>query len=144
MEKIKFLGMASLMVLATCMTSCSSDDNNGDEEKPSQKYTWSTDGGIKACDHLLFSEVDNSEDVNGTQIGNGDAEFVFKGKQTLKKGTYILKGWVYIANGAELTIEPGTIIKPNNLIGFGRKLGYIHGLKHKRSATGTKYLVKRI
>lgn len=111
MEKIKFLGMASLMVLATCMTSCSSDDNNGDEEKPSQKYTWSTDGGIKACDHLLFSEVDNSENVNGTQIGNGDAEFVFKGKQTLKKGTYILKGWVYIANGAELTIEPGTIIK---------------------------------
>ena len=91
MEKIKFLGMASLMVLATCMTSCSSDDNNGDEEKPSQKYTWSTDGGIKACDHLLFSEVDNSEDVNGTQIGNGDAEFVFKGKQTLKKGTYISK-----------------------------------------------------
>lgn len=29
----------------------------------------------------------------------------------MKKGTYLLKGWVYIADGAELTIEPGTIIK---------------------------------
>ena len=48
---------------------------------------------------------------NGTQIGNGDQEFVFTGKQTLKKGTYILKGWVYIADGAQLTIEPGTVIK---------------------------------
>lgn len=48
---------------------------------------------------------------DGNQIGSGDKEFVFTGKQTLKKGTYLLKGWVYIADGAELTIEPGTIIK---------------------------------
>ena len=75
------------------------------------EYTWGTDGGLKSCDHILFSEVDNSENANGAQIGNGDAEFVFTGKQTLKKGTYLLKGWVYIANGAELTIEPGTVIK---------------------------------
>ena len=75
MEKIKFLGMASLMVLATCMTSCSSDDNNGDEEKPSQKYTWSTDGGIKACDHLLFSEVDNSEDVNRSEEHTSELQY---------------------------------------------------------------------
>ena len=113
MEKIKFLGLASIIAIAaTSMTSCSSDDDNNDDggnDKP--EYVWSTDGGLKACDHLLFSEVDNSENADGKQIGNGDAEFVFTGKQTLKKGTYLLKGWVYIANGAELTIEPGTIIK---------------------------------
>ena len=113
MEKIKYLGLASIIAIAaTSMTSCSSDDDNNDDGgngKP--EYVWSTDGGLKACDHLLFSEVDNSENADGKQIGNGDAEFVFTGKQTLKKGTYLLKGWVYIANGAELTIEPGTIIK---------------------------------
>ncbi len=36
---------------------------------------------------------------------------VFKGKQTLAKGTYLLKGWIYVANGSELTIEAGTVIK---------------------------------
>lgn len=114
MKKVKFLTMASLMTLAACMTSCSSDDNNDVNPNPgtdTEKYVWSEDGGLKACDHILFSEIDNSENANGAQIGNGDAEFVFSGKQTLKKGTYILKGWVYIADGAELTIEPGTVIK---------------------------------
>ena len=108
--------MASIIALATCMTACSSDnDEPGNNPEvptiPTETYTWSNDGGLKACDHLLFDVVDNSENANGTQIGNGDAEFVFTGKQTLKKGTYLLKGWVYIANGAELTIEPGTVIK---------------------------------
>ena len=117
MKALKYLSLASIMTLAACMTSCSSDDdnNNGDnptpDPTPTEKYVWSEDGGLKSCDHILFSEVDNSENANGAQIGNGDAEFVFTGKQTLKKGTYLLKGWVYIANGAELTIEPGTVIK---------------------------------
>ena len=109
---MKKLTFASLLVLATCMTACSSDDdpvNNPDTTD--EKYNWGTDNGLKSCDHILFSEVDNSEKADGTQIGNGDAEFVFTGKQTLKKGTYLLKGWVYIANGAELTIEPGSVIK---------------------------------
>lgn len=113
MKEVKFLAMASIMTLAACMTSCSSDDNNGsDEPNPgTTAYVWGTDGGLKSCDHLLFNEADNSEDASGTQIGNGDAEFVFTGKQTLRKGTYLLKGWVYLADGAELTIEPGTVIK---------------------------------
>lgn len=42
---------------------------------------------------------------------NGDQEFVFKGTQTLAKGTYLLKGWVYVGAGSTLTIEPGTVIK---------------------------------
>ena len=117
MKKVKFLTMASIMSLAMCMVSCSDDNDEPGKtpdptpETPTEKYVWGEDGGLKSCDHILFSEVDNSENANGAQIGNGDAEFVFTGKQTLKKGTYLLKGWVYIANGAELTIEPGTVIK---------------------------------
>lgn len=58
----------------TTFTACS-DDNTPEKSTPS--YNWSEDGGLKACDNLLFE--------NGTQIGNGDNEFVFKGKQTLKR-----------------------------------------------------------
>jgi len=89
----------ALIGLATTVgfSACSSDDDVTTDSR-----TWSEDGGLKAADNLLF---------DGNVIGNGDTEFVFKGKQTIKKGTYTLKGWVYIADGAELTIEPGTIIK---------------------------------
>ncbi len=84
-----------------------------EEQTPStptgEDYVWKTDGGLKACDHILFS--DGEEDPDGNEIGNGDDEFVFYGAQTLAKGTYYLKGWVYVADGAQLTIEPGTIIK---------------------------------
>ena len=101
------------MLTAGLTTACSSDDDNdgkdGKEIVDAAKYNWSTNGGLKACDHILFG-TDNSENANGTQIGNGDKEFVFTGKQTLKKGVYTLKGWVYLAEGAQLTIEPGTII----------------------------------
>lgn len=92
--------LAMSLATATTFTACSDDDDTTPAPRP--EYNWSEDGGLKACDNLLFE---------GNQIGNGDNEFVFKGKQTLKKGTYLLKGWVYIADGAELTIEPGTIIK---------------------------------
>ncbi len=114
MNKTKFYGCLGILALTgTMFTACSNDDN--DDKGQTSAAVWSTDGGVQSCDHLLFTESDQagSKDVNdkGTQIGNGNQEFVFTGKQTLKKGTYILKGWVYIANGAELTIEPGTIIK---------------------------------
>lgn len=91
------------------MSSCSSNDDES-KPQPSAAYVWGTDGSIKTCDHLTFS-VEGKGDVNGTVIGNGDKEFIFTGKQTLKKGVYLMKGWVYVADGAELTIEPGTIIK---------------------------------
>ena len=70
MKKVKFLSFASIIALATCMTACSSDNDepgtNPEPVNPTETYTWSTDGGLKACDHLLFNVVDNSEDVNGT------------------------------------------------------------------------------
>lgn len=114
MNKTKFYGCLGILALAGTMFTACSDDNN-DDNKQTTSAVWTTDGGLRACDHLLFTENDNvdSKDVNdnGTQIGNGNQEFVFTGKQTLKKGVYVLKGWVYIADGAELTIEPGTVIK---------------------------------
>lgn len=114
MNKTKFYGCLGILALAGTMFTACSDDNN-DDNKQTTSAVWTTDGGLRACDHLLFTENDkvDSKDVNdnGTQIGNGNQEFVFTGKQTLKKGVYVLKGWVYIADGAELTIEPGTVIK---------------------------------
>src|SRR3989339_1930377 len=48
---------------------------------------------------------------NTNEIGNGVQEFEIKENHTIKKGTYVLKGWVYVTTGATLTIEAGTIIK---------------------------------
>ncbi len=116
MKSMKLLGCISIFAMAISMTACSSSNDNVADNGTntgggtgSTSYVWTTDGGLKACDHILFSN--GKEDANGIEIGNGDQEFVFTGKQTLKKGTYLLKGWVYIGNGAQLTIEPGTIIK---------------------------------
>ena len=111
MKKKSFLSVAMMATaLTVTVASCSNDDevNNGNEEQ--KAYVWGTDGSIKTCDHLLFSS-EGKEDGQGRVIGNGDKEFIFTGKQTLKKGTYLMKGWIYVADGAELTIEPGTVIK---------------------------------
>lgn len=105
---MNLLGCMGILMLAATMGSCS--DNDDPTPNPGAAYTWTTDGGIKACDHLLFGE-DGKDNAEGTVIGNSDQELVFKGKQTIKKGVYTLKGWIYIADGSELTIEPGTIIK---------------------------------
>ena len=105
---MNLLGCMGILMLAATMGSCSNNDDP--TPHPGAAYTWTTDGGIKACDHLLFGE-DGKDNAEETVIGNGDQELVFKGKQTIKKGVYTLKGWIYIADGSELTIEPGTIIK---------------------------------
>lgn len=105
---MNLLGCMGILMLAATMGSCS--DNDDPTPNSGAAYTWTTDGGIKACDHLLFGE-DGKDNAKGTVIGNGDQELVFKGKQTIKKGVYTIKGWIYIADGSELTIEPGTIIK---------------------------------
>lgn len=89
---------ALALVLPLTFAACS-DDN---EPAQTEERHWTTNGGLKAADNLLFE---------GNVIGNGDQEFVFTGRQTLKRGTYTLKGWVYVAEGAELTIEPGTVIR---------------------------------
>ena len=91
------------------LVACSSDDNTPPTDKPDPSEPSITDpevyydGNVAHSKGILFSE--------GTQLGNGDQNFVFTGKETLKKGTYLMKGWIYVADGADLTIEPGTIIK---------------------------------
>lgn len=104
-----FLGCMGILAMSMTFMSCSSDNDNPDPQ-PGTAYQWSTDGGFKACDHLLFTD-DGKDAPQGTVIGNGDQNFVFKGTQTLQRGTYTLKGWVYVASGSTLTIPAGTVIK---------------------------------
>lgn len=110
MNKMNLLGCMGILALTATLGSCSSNDDPTPDPTPGVAYKWITNEGLKACDHLLFGE-DGKDNAEGTVIGNGDQQLVFNGKQTLKKGVYTLKGWVYICDGAELTIEPGTVIK---------------------------------
>ena len=110
MKAKEIFGSVCFLALAASLTACSSDDNNEPSINKPTSYTKGVDGGLTSCNGILFNE-DGTDNANGTQIGNGEQGFVFTGNTTLKKGTYTLKGWVYIANGATLTIEPGTVIK---------------------------------
>ena len=108
--KLNAMKWSSLLIMAAAMsiaTSCSDDNKGDDTDNNNPSVTRPTDAGeysgLATSDGILFE--------NGTQIGNGDQEFCFTGKQTIKKGTYVMKGWIYVRPGAELTIEPGTIIK---------------------------------
>lgn len=102
--KMKRIGMTAMMIatftLTGLLTACSDDDNSaptgGDPEVTYEGTTAYSTG-------ILFQE--------GTQIGNGDQNFCFTGDVTIKRGTYHLKGWVYVTKGAKLTIEPGVVIK---------------------------------
>lgn len=105
--KFKSFYVYALMAGVSMLSVACSDD---DPQNGGSGYEWGTDNGATSCNNVLFNE-DGTENPQGTVIGNGDRDFVFTGNQTLAKGTYLLKGWVYIANGAQLTIEPGTIIK---------------------------------
>lgn len=49
----------------------------------------------------------NNSDPNVTKVISGTIDQSI----TLKKGVFTLKGYVYVNNGAILTIEPGTIVK---------------------------------
>lgn len=112
--KIKKFGwiimMCTAIAIGNVMSSCS-DDTNGENggnggngngngsTDPEVTY----DGTTAYSKGVLFN--------NGTELGNGDQHFVFTGDVTLEKGTYLLKGWVYVADGAKLRIPAGTIIK---------------------------------
>lgn len=83
------------------MASCSSDDDTQDSQPKDPDVTYQ--GNVAYSKGLLFND--------GTEIGNGSQNFHFTGDVTLEKGTYILKGWVYVDEGAKLHIPAGTIIK---------------------------------
>lgn len=104
--EIKKMGLNLLMGAAICsgclFTACS--DSNSEDDKKDQKDPEVTyDGTTAISSGILFD--------GGKQLGNGDQNFVFTGDVTLEKGTYLLKGWVYVADGAKLYIPAGTIIK---------------------------------
>ena len=129
---MNLIGCMGILALCAALSSCGNDDPaptpGGDTA-----YSWTTNGGLPACNRILFNE-DGSENADGHVIGNGDQEIVFTGHQTIKKGTYTLKGWVYVADGAELTIEPGTIIKGDK----GTKAALIVERGGKLIARGTE------
>lgn len=106
------VGCLGILALSATLTACSDDDNDSPVTPPdsSVSYVWGMDGGFKSCDHVLF-DAEGKEAPEGKVIGNGDQNFVFKGQQTLAKGTYLLRGWVYVASGSTLTIPAGTIVK---------------------------------
>lgn len=92
--------MGALLVGGSMLTACSSDDEPNPQPKdPEVEYK----GNVAYSKGVLFN--------NGTELGNGTQNFHFTGDVTLEKGTYLLKGWVYVDAGAKLRIPAGTVIK---------------------------------
>ena len=93
--------MGAALLTGSMMAGCSDNDepDGADNKDPEVTYK----GTTASSTGILFN--------NGTELGNGDQEFEFTGDVSLKKGTYLLKGWVYVASGARLSIPAGTIIK---------------------------------
>lgn len=93
-KKTGCLAIAGL-IAGMLFTSC---DKNNDQKEEDIKYV----GTTAYSDRILFGN---------NQLGHGEQDFVFTGNVELQPGTYILKGWVYVAEGARLSIPAGTVIK---------------------------------
>lgn len=92
---------AALMLCTSTLTSCSKDDDNLQVTTTDPDVTYK--GNVAYSSGLLFE--------SGKVIGNGTQNFHFTGDVILPKGIYTLKGWVYVDEGAKLSIAPGTIIR---------------------------------
>lgn len=94
-----FRNMKTLLVISAAtvtiaaLSSCKSENN---EPTVPTDPTVSYKGNVAYSDGILFN--------GGTEIGNGTQNFHFTGDVTLPKGTYLLKGWVYVDEGAKLRI----------------------------------------
>lgn len=95
------LMMGAALVMSVTMSSCSSDDEPATPGKADPEVTYK--GNVAYSNGILFN--------NGTELGNGTQNFHFTGDVTLERGTYLLKGWVYVDAGAKLHIPAGTVIK---------------------------------
>ena len=90
------------LTMTVVLTACSSD--NDDPEQPQVTDPEVTyQGNVAYSQGILFNQ--------GTELGNGAQNFHLTGNVTLTKGTYLLKGWVYVDAGAKLRIPAGTVIK---------------------------------
>jgi len=67
-----------------------------------------------------------------TQLGNGLKSFSINKSHTIKKGVYTMVGWIYVEDGATLTIEAGTVIKCTDFNYDGTQ-----------SATGSSLIIQR-
>ena len=90
-----FTALSMSMVMGACS---SDDDSEGGPANPEVTYQ----GNVAFSKGILF---------NGKELGNGTQNFHFTGDVSLEKGTYIMKGWIYVDAGAKLRIPAGTIIK---------------------------------
>ncbi len=96
----RLLTVGAVLAASTLMSSC--DKNTEDITNivdPNVTYK----GNVAYSSGILFNQ--------GKELGNGSQHFHFTGDVTLPKGTYLLKGWVYVDAGAKLRIAPGTVIK---------------------------------
>ena len=56
MNKRMIMGCMSILMLSAGLVGCSSDDNNDNGGgTQTETYKWGTDGGLKSCDHILFT-----------------------------------------------------------------------------------------
>lgn len=91
---------ATVCAMSMFAASCSSNDDEPDPKGNNPEVTYK--GNVAYSSSLVF---------NGNELGNGTQNFHFTGDVTLEKGTYLLKGWVYVDEGAKLHIPAGTVIK---------------------------------
>ena len=101
LKKGTILSLFAALVMSFGSASCSSDNNPDTPEVKEPEVTYK--GNVAYSNGILFNEA--------SEIGNGAQHFHFTGDVTLPKGTYTLKGWVYVDKGAKLRIPAGTIIK---------------------------------
>ncbi len=101
MKKI-LLASFALMAYSATLTSCKkADDNNPVVVDSTDRFNYTTLVSSRTANNTPFQEPANGE-LSGT----------IKTNTVLKTGkTYLLKGFVYVAGGATLKIEPGVIIK---------------------------------
>src|SRR6478609_4942252 len=91
MNKFSFAVLAGVLIIATATTSCQKSDDN----TVPPVDTTGTGGGTDTSTNVM---------VRG----------IIKTSQTWTKDkTYHLRGYVYVTDGATLTIEPGTKILSN-------------------------------
>ena len=95
MKKFKLASLCLSMLVCSALSSCSNDDGNNDGA-PTE--TTNEDDNISSLPVLFGNEKGNQE-VEVTQ------------DITIRKGTYLLKGWCYITDGTTVTIEAGTVIR---------------------------------
>lgn len=92
--------MAMACALSLLSASCSSNNDEPTPNPVNPDVTYK--GNVAYSAGIVF---------NGDELGNGTQNFHFTGDVKLEKGTYLLKGWVYVDEGARLTIPAGTVIK---------------------------------